>query len=388
MVDTSDEWIVTRTGIRERRIAAPDETVSTMGYEAAQRAIEMAGIDKEEIGLIVVATTSATHAFPSAACQVQNMLGIKGCPAFDVAAACAGFTYALSIADQYVKSGSVKYALVIGADVLARTCDPTDRGTIIIFGDGAGAVLLGQSEEPGIISTHLHADGRYGELLTLPNADRVNPDSSIYLTMAGNEVFKVAVTELAHIVDETLEANNLERTALDWLVPHQANLRIISATAKKLGMSMDNVVVTLDRHGNTSAASVPCAFDEAVRDGRIKRGQLVLLEAFGGGFTGVPRWFVSSIRNKNDAICFCVPGPGSQTVGMLSEMAANYPVIEETFREASDALGYDLWALTQQGPAEELNKTANSASVADCVRCAVARMAAAGRSSASAARGP
>ena len=261
MVDTSDEWIVTRTGIRERRIAAPDETVSTMGYEAAQRAIEMAGIDKEQIGLI------------------------KGCPAFDVAAACAGFTYALSVADQYVKSGAVKYALVIGADVLARTCDPTDRGTIIIFGDGAGAVLLGQSEEPGIISTHLHADGSYGELLTLPNADRVNPDNSIYLTMAGNEVFKVAVTELAHIVDETLEANNLERTALDWLVPHQANLRIISATAKKLGMSMDNVVVTLDRHGNTSAASVPCAFDEAVRDGRIKRGQLVLLEAFGGGFT-------------------------------------------------------------------------------------------------------
>ena len=179
----------------------------------------------------------------------------------------------------------MKYALVIGADVLARTCDPTDRGTIIIFGDGAGAVLLGQSEEPGIISTHLHADGSYGELLTLPNADRVNPDNAIYLTMAGNEVFKVAVTELAHIVDETLEANNLDRSALDWLVPHQANLRIISATAKKLGMSMDNVVVTLDRHGNTSAASVPCAFDEAVRDGRIKRGQLVLLEAFGGGFT-------------------------------------------------------------------------------------------------------
>jgi 3-oxoacyl-[acyl-carrier-protein] synthase-3 len=245
----------------------------------------MAGIDKEQIGLIVVATTSATHAFPSAACQIQNMLGIKGCPAFDVAAACAGFTYALSIADQYVKSGAVKHALVIGADVLARTCNPEDRGTIIIFGDGAGAVLLGQSEEPGIISTHLHADGSYGELLTLPNADRVNPDNSIYLTMAGNEVFKVAVTELAHIVDETLEANNLERSALDWLVPHQANLRIISATAKKLGMSMDNVVVTLDRHGNTSAASVPCAFDEAVRDGRIKRGQLVLLEAFGGGFT-------------------------------------------------------------------------------------------------------
>lgn len=285
MVDTSDEWIVTRTGIRERRIAGPDETVATMGFAAANRALEMAGIDKEQIGLIVVATTSSTHAFPSAACQIQAMLGIKGCPAFDVGAACAGFTYALSIADQYVKSGSVKYALVIGADVLARTCDPTDRGTIIIFGDGAGAAVLGASEEQGIISTHLHADGSYGALLTLPNADRVNPENSIHLTMAGNEVFKVAVTELAHIVDETLSANNLDRSALDWLVPHQANLRIISATARKLGMSMDNVVVTLDRHGNTSAASVPAALDEAVRDGRIKRGQLVLLEAFGGGFT-------------------------------------------------------------------------------------------------------
>lgn len=285
MVDTSDEWIVTRTGIRERRIAGPDETVSTMGFEAARRALEMAEMSADDIGLIIVATTSATHAFPSAACQIQNMLGVKGCPAFDVAAACAGFTYALSIADQYVKSGAVKNALVIGSDVLARTCNPEDRGTIIIFGDGAGAVVLGASEEPGILSTHLHADGRYGQLLTLPNADRVNPDSSIFLTMAGNEVFKVAVTELSRIVDETLEANNLQRSELNWLVPHQANLRIISATAKKLGMSLDNVVVTLDRHGNTSAASVPCALDEAVRDGRIQRGQLILLEAFGGGFT-------------------------------------------------------------------------------------------------------
>ncbi|WP_159866837.1 MULTISPECIES: beta-ketoacyl-ACP synthase III [unclassified Raoultella] len=285
MVDTSDEWIVTRTGIRERRIAAPNETVATLGFEAAKNALDMAGVKPEQIGLIIVATTSGTHAFPSSACQIQSLLGINGCPAFDVAAACAGFTYALSIADQYVKNGAVDYALVIGADVLARTCDPTDRGTIIIFGDGAGAVVLGASSEPGIISTHLHADGRYGELLTLPNADRVDPENSIYLTMAGNEVFKVAVTELAHIVDETLAANNLERSALDWLVPHQANLRIISATARKLGMSMDNVVVTLDRHGNTSAASVPCALDEAVRDGRIQRGQLILLEAFGGGFT-------------------------------------------------------------------------------------------------------
>ncbi|ANI83491.1 MULTISPECIES: beta-ketoacyl-ACP synthase III [Kosakonia] len=285
MVETSDEWIVSRTGIRERRIASANETVSTMGYEAAKRALEMAGIDNDQIGLIIVATTSATHAFPSAACQIQNMLEIKGCPAFDVAAACAGFTYALSIADQYVKSGAVKHALVIGSDVLARTLDPNDRGTIILFGDGAGAVVLGASEEPGIISTHMHADGSYGELLTLPNLDRVNPENPTYLTMAGNEVFKVAVTELARIVDETLAANNLERSSLDWLVPHQANLRIISATAKKLGMAMDNVVVTLDRHGNTSAASVPSALDEAVRDGRIKPGQLILLEAFGGGFT-------------------------------------------------------------------------------------------------------
>lgn len=285
MVETTDEWIVTRTGIRERRIAAADETVATMGFEAAKRALEMAGVDKEQVGLIIVATTSATHAFPSAACQVQAMLGIKGCPAFDVAAACAGFTYALSVADMYVKSGAVKHALVIGSDVLARTCDPADRGTIIIFGDGAGAVLLGASDEPGIISTHLHADGSYGELLTLPNIDRVNPENPTFLTMAGNEVFKVAVTELAHIVEETLAANNLDRSELDWLVPHQANLRIISATARKLGMAMENVVVTLDRHGNTSAASVPSALDEAVRDGRIKPGQLVLLEAFGGGFT-------------------------------------------------------------------------------------------------------
>lgn len=285
MVDTSDEWIVTRTGIRERRIAAPDENVATMGFEAAKRALEMAGVDKNEIGLIIVATTSATHAFPSAACQVQNLLEIKGCPAFDVAAACAGFTYALSIADQYVKSGAVKHALVIGSDVLARTCDPADRGTIIIFGDGAGAAVLSASEEQGIISTHLHADGSYGELLTLPNLDRVTPENPTYLTMTGNEVFKVAVTELAHIVEETLTANNIDRAELDWLVPHQANLRIISATARKLGMEMDKVVVTLDRHGNTSAASVPCALDEAVRDGRIKPGQLVLLEAFGGGFT-------------------------------------------------------------------------------------------------------
>ena len=285
MVDTSDEWIVTRTGIRERRIAAPDETVATMGLHAAEKALEMASVSASDVGLIIVATTSSSHAFPSSACQVQNMLGIRDCAAFDLAAACAGFTYALSVADQYIKNGAVKYALVIGSDVLSRKLDPEDRGTVILFGDGAGAVLLGASEEQGIISTHMHADGHYGNLLTLAYPSQSEPEKPAYVTMAGNEVFKVAVTELAHIVDETLTVNNLDRSALDWLVPHQANLRIISATAKKLGMGMDKVVVTLDRHGNTSAASVPAALDEAVRDGRIQRGQLVLLEAFGGGFT-------------------------------------------------------------------------------------------------------
>jgi len=285
MVDTSDEWIVTRTGIRERRIAAPDETVATMGLHAAEKALEMASVSASDVGLIIVATTSSSHAFPSSACQVQNMLGIRDCAAFDLAAACAGFTYALSVADQYIKNGAVKYALVIGSDVLSRKLDPEDRGTVILFGDGAGAVLLGASEEQGIISTHMHADGHYGNLLTLAYPSQSEPEKPAYVTMAGNEVFKVAVTELAHIVDETLTANNLDRSALDWLVPHQANLRIISATAKKLGMGMDKVVVTLDRHGNTSAAAVPAALDEAVRDGRIQRGQLVLLEAFGGGVT-------------------------------------------------------------------------------------------------------
>ena len=284
MVDTSDEWIVTRTGIHERRIANEDENVSVMSFHAAQKALEMAQVEASEIGLIIVATTSATHAFPSAACQVQQMLGIHDCAAFDVAAACAGFTYAISIADQFVKTGMTKKALVIGADALSKTLDPEDRGTIILFGDAAGAVVVGESNEPGIISTHLHADGRYGDLLALPNRSRCSDDPA-YLTMTGNEVFKVAVRELAHIVDETLAASGIAKEELDWLVPHQANLRIIAATAKKLDMTMDKVVITLDRHGNTSAASVPTALDEAVRDGRIQRGQLVLLEAFGGGFT-------------------------------------------------------------------------------------------------------
>ncbi|MBD2791050.1 beta-ketoacyl-ACP synthase III [Xenorhabdus szentirmaii] len=285
MVDTSDEWIVTRTGIRERRIAAEDENVATLGFKAAEKAIEMAGIDKTQIDLIVVATTSSTHAFPSAACQIQQLLGIPGVAAFDVTAACAGFTYALSVVDKFIKTGAAKHALVIGSDIISRVLDPEDRGTIILFGDAAGAMVVGASEEPGILSTHLHADGRYGDLLSLAHQKRTKEASPEYVTMAGNEVFKVAVRELSNIVEETLEANDLSHSQLDWLVPHQANLRIISATAKKLDMTMNKVVVTLDRHGNTSAASVPTAFDEAVRDGRIQRGQLVLLEAFGGGFT-------------------------------------------------------------------------------------------------------
>ncbi|QYN45316.1 ketoacyl-ACP synthase III [Gilliamella sp. ESL0441] len=284
MVDTSDEWITTRTGIKERRIAAPDETVTTMAYEAAINAIDMAGIDKNDIGLIIVATATSINAFPSSATELQAKLEIGDVIAFDVSAACSGFVYALDIADKYVKSGAIKYALVVGSDMLTRGVDPADRGTVIIFGDGAGAVVVGASEEPGIIASHLHADGRYGDLLKYPYVDRRNMNDPVYMTMHGNEVFKIAVKELSNLVDELLTENAFNKTDLDWLVPHQANLRIISATAKRLDMDMSKVIVTLDKQGNTSAASVPCALDAGVRDGRIKRGQLILLEAFGGGF--------------------------------------------------------------------------------------------------------
>ncbi|QMV14952.1 beta-ketoacyl-ACP synthase III [Vibrio spartinae] len=284
MVDTSDEWIVTRTGIKERRIAAEDETVADMAYLASVKALEMSAVSKDDIDMIIVATTSGSHSFPSSACQVQAQLGIKGCPAFDIAAACSGFMYALSVADQHIKSGMCKNILVIGSDVLSKTCDPTDRSTIIIFGDGAGAVVLGRSETPGILSTHIYSDGEYGPLLYL-ETPQSGGDSDKWVYMAGNEVFKVAVNQLSQLVKDTLAANQMDRAELDWLVPHQANLRIISATARKLSMSMEQVVVTLDKHGNTSAASVPTALDEAVRDGRIQRGQTLLLEAFGGGFT-------------------------------------------------------------------------------------------------------
>ncbi|MCA1930710.1 beta-ketoacyl-ACP synthase III [Rheinheimera sp.] len=294
MVETTDEWIIERTGIKERRIIADNETVATMGAQAALKAIEAAGIDKNSIDMIVMATTSAARALPSAACEVQRELDMPGIPAFDVAAACAGFCYALSIADQYVKSGMAKRVLVIGADCLSRLMSPEDRSMVILFGDAAGAVILEASEQPGILSTHIHADGKYSELLYVDNPIR-GDEASVHNSwgaMKGNEVFKVAVTRLSEVVEQTLAANNMDKSQIDWLVPHQANLRIISAVARKLDMSMEQVVINLDRYGNTSAATVPTALDEAVRDGRIQRGQTILLEAFGSGFA----WASALIR--------------------------------------------------------------------------------------------
>ena len=284
MVDTSDEWIVTRSGIRERRIAAADETVATMGFEAAKNAIESAQINPQDIELIIVATTSHSHAYPSAACQVQGLLNIDDAISFDLAAACTGFVYALRVADQFIRAGKVKKALVIGSDLDSRKLDETDRSTVVLFGDGAGAVILEASEQEGIISTHLHASADKNNALVLAQPER-GIEKSGYIEMQGNETFKLAVRELSNVVEETLLANNLDKKDLDWLVPHQANLRIITATAKKLEMDMSQVVVTLDKYANNSAATVPVALDEAVRDGRIQRGQLLLLEAFGGGWT-------------------------------------------------------------------------------------------------------
>ena len=284
MVDTSDEWIVTRSGIRERRIAAADETVATMGFEATKNAIEAAQINPQDIELIIVATTSHSHAYPSAACQVQGLLNIDDTISFDLAAACTGFVYALSVADQFIRAGKVKKALVIGSDLNSRKLDETDRSTVVLFGDGAGAVILDASEQEGIISTHLHASADKNNALVLAQPER-GIEKSGYIEMQGNETFKLAVRELSNVVEETLLANNLDKKDLDWLVPHQANLRIITATAKKLEMDMSQVVVTLDKYANNSAATVPVALDEAVRDGRIQRGQLLLLEAFGGGWT-------------------------------------------------------------------------------------------------------
>ncbi|BAV33679.1 3-oxoacyl-ACP synthase [Sulfuricaulis limicola] len=289
MVDTTDQWIVERTGIRERHIAADNQTTCDLAEHAARRALDAAGLKPEDIDLIVVGTTTPDRVFPSTACLLQDRLGIHGCPAFDVQAVCTGFVYALAIADKFIRTGAAKCALVVGAETLSRIIDWTDRGTCVLFGDGAGAVVIRASEEPGIISTHLHADGQYKDLLTVPAGisqgyDKVR-NSEAHLNMEGGEVFKVAVNTLGRIVDETLEANKLQKSDVKWLVPHQANIRIIAATAKKLGMSMDHVVLTVERHGNTSAASIPLAFDEAVRDGRIKRGEMIMMEAFGGGFT-------------------------------------------------------------------------------------------------------
>jgi 3-oxoacyl-[acyl-carrier-protein] synthase-3 len=291
MVDTTDEWIRERTGIIKRHIAADDETTCDLAEHAAWRALEAAGKDPADVDLIVLATTTPDKIFPSTACLLQQRLDIHGCAAFDVQAVCTGFIYALGIAEKFIRSGTHRCALVIGAETFSRVIDWTDRGTCVLFGDGAGAVVLEASDKPGIHSTHLHADGSYEKLLHVPGGvsrgfDMDDEEGDPHFTkMRGNEVFKVAVKTLGRIVDETLDANGMKKHDIDWLVPHQANIRIINATARKLNMSMDNVVVTVDIHGNTSAASVPLALDTAVRDGRIKKGETVLLEAFGGGFT-------------------------------------------------------------------------------------------------------
>jgi 3-oxoacyl-[acyl-carrier-protein] synthase-3 len=286
MVDTSDKWITDRTGIKERRLIGEDETVATMGAEAAIKALEAAQLHASDLDMIVCATTSGRYSLPSSACEIQKILKVDNIPAFDVAAACAGYCYALSVADQYIKSGIMKRILVIGSDCLSRLIDPKDRSMIILFGDGAGATIIEASEEPGILSTHINAAGSYSDLLKVGNPTR-GDEASVHEnwgSMKGNEVFKVAVTKLSEIVEQSLRANNMAKSDLDWLVPHQANFRIIRATAKKLDMSLDQVVLILEKYGNTSAATVPTALDIAIRDGRIKRGQNLLLEAFGGGF--------------------------------------------------------------------------------------------------------
>lgn len=280
MVDTTDEWIFARTGIKQRH-RVTDERTSDLATQAARNAIEAAGIQAQDIDLIIVATTTPDKMFPSVATMVQRKLGIAGCPAFDVQAVCSGFVYALATANHFMRSGQHKNVLVIGADTFTRITDYTDRSNCILWGDGAGAVILQASDQPGILSTHIHADGNYENYLHVPR----NPDGPDTVVMEGNPVFKIAVNTLDQIVDETLEANGLQKSDIDWLVPHQANIRILQATAKKLDMPMDKVVVTVDRHGNTSAASIPLALDAAVRDGRIQRGHTLLMEAFGGGFT-------------------------------------------------------------------------------------------------------
>lgn len=289
MVDTSDTWIRERTGIEQRHVAAEGEFTLDLAEKAARRSLEAASLKPTDLDLIIVATTTADQVFPSTACLLQSRLGVHGCPAFDIQAVCTGFIYALSVADQFVKSGMAKTALVVGAETFSRIIDWTDRNTCVLFGDGAGAAIIRRDSEPGILSTHLHADGDYASLLQVPKGVSNNlaavQGGTAYVEMAGSEVFRMAVKTLGRIVDETLSANQMDKSDIDWLVPHQANYRIITATAKKLGMSMDKVVQTVAQHGNTSAASIPLALDVAARDGRIRSGDTILMEGFGGGFT-------------------------------------------------------------------------------------------------------
>lgn len=287
MVDTSDAWVTERTGIKRRHILGENESTASMGTVAAQRAVEAAGIQANDVELILVGTCTPDYMFPSTACVIQHRLGIKAnIPAFDVSAACAGFIYALSVADQYIKSGAVKTALVVGSEALSRAVDWQDRSTCVLFGDGAGAVVLSASAEPGIYSTHIHAQGAYEHLLTYPNAKAMSAEASDhqeFIGMRGNEVFKLAVRELGNVAEASLQANGFSSADIDWLIPHQANLRIISAMAKRMNLPMEKIVLTVAEHGNTSSASIPLALDEAVRDGRVKKGDKLLFDAIGGG---------------------------------------------------------------------------------------------------------
>lgn len=285
IIDTSDDWIQGRTGICKRHVVTDGESCSQLAEAAARNALDAAEVEASDIDLIVVGTTTPDQIFPSTACLLQQRLDIHGCCAFDVQAVCTGFVYAVGVADKFIRTGSAKRALVVGAETMSRLLDWQDRGTAVLFGDGAGAVVLEASEEPGIVSTHLHADGAYKGLLQVPGGIGGDRNADHYLEMQGTEVFKMAVTTLSRIVDETLEANGMKKSDIDWLIPHQANNRIIQATARKLNFPMDRVIVTVEDHANTSAASIPLAFDAAVRDGRIRRGQTVLMEGFGGGFT-------------------------------------------------------------------------------------------------------
>lgn len=289
MVDTSDEWIRTRTGVESRHVASEDEKTSDLCVAAAEKAMEAAGVGVDDIDLIIVGTTSPDLIFPNIATLIQDRMGIHGCPAFSIEAACTGFIYALSTADKFIRTGEAQCALVIGAEVITKLIDWSDRSTCVLFGDGAGAVIVKPSDEPGIISTHLGADGKYKDLLYYPvgvgkDLAKAGVGDSRIL-MSGNEVFKVAVKTLGAVAELAFTENNIDMSELDWLVPHQANLRIIQATAKRLNLPMEKVIQTVQHHGNTSAASVPMALDVGIRDGRIERGQLILMEAFGGGFT-------------------------------------------------------------------------------------------------------